>query len=95
MDAALTAGGVLIALGDVALVAISWRDKSVLGGVLGLVGIPLVLFSRLGAGTRASSEQALVIAAGALVLVWMGPGRHVIDVGRIGSVTLRYGKKVT
>ena len=51
-----------------ALVAISWRDKSVLGGVLGLVGIPLVLFSRLGAGTRASSEQALVIAAGALVL---------------------------
>ena len=68
MDAALTAGGVLIALGDVALVAISWRDKSVLGGVLGLVGIPLVLFSRLGAGTRASSEQALVIAAGALVL---------------------------
>jgi len=77
MDAALTAGGVLIALGDVALVAISWRDKSVLGGVLGLVGIPLVLFSRLGAGTRASSEQALVIAAGALVL-----GAALVALGR-------------
>ena len=77
MDAALTAGGVLIALGDVALVAISWRDKSVLGGVLGLVGIPLVLFSRLGARTRASSEQALVIAAGALVL-----GAALVALGR-------------
>ena len=77
MEAALTAGGVLIALGDVALVAIAWRDKSVLGGMLGLVGIPLVLFSRLGAGTRASSEQALVIAAGALVL-----GAALVALGR-------------
>ena len=77
MDAALTAGGVLIALGDVALVAISWRDKSVLGGMLGLVGIPLALFSRLDAGTRASSEQALVIAAGALVL-----GAALVALGR-------------
>jgi hypothetical protein len=77
MEAALTAGGVLIAIGDVALVAICWRDKSVLGGVLGLVGIPLVLFSRLGAATRASSEQALVIAAGALVL-----GAALVALGR-------------
>ena len=77
MEAALTAGGVLIALGDVALVAICWRDKSVLGGMLGLVGIPLALFSRLDAGTRASSEQALVIAAGALVL-----GAALVALGR-------------
>jgi hypothetical protein len=36
--------------------------------VLGLVGIPLVLFAGIGRATRASSEQALLIAAEALVL---------------------------
>jgi hypothetical protein len=66
--AALTAAGILVALGDVALVVTCWRSKSVLGGILGLIGIPLVLFARLGAPTHASSEQALLIATGALVL---------------------------
>lgn len=58
----------MVALGDLALVAICWRSKSVLGDILGLLRIPLVLFARLGAATRASSEQALLTAAGALVL---------------------------
>lgn len=68
MAAALTAAGGLVALGDVALVAVCWRSKSVLAGTLGVIGIPLVVFARLGGATRASSEQALLIAAGALVL---------------------------
>jgi hypothetical protein len=66
--AELTAAGVLVALGDVGLAVMCWRSKSVLGAILGLIGIPLVLFARLGAPTRASSEQALMIATGALVL---------------------------
>jgi putative oxidoreductase len=30
-----------------------------------------------------------------LVLVWMGPGRYVIDVRRVRSVTIRYGRRLT
>jgi hypothetical protein len=66
--AALTAAAVLVALGDVALIATCWRSRSVLAGILGVVGTPLVLFARLGGATRASSKRALLGAAAALVL---------------------------
>jgi hypothetical protein len=55
-------------LGDAALVLICWRTRSVLAGALGFIGIPLVGFALLSGATRESSEQALLIAAIALVL---------------------------
>jgi hypothetical protein len=66
--AALTLGGAVVALGDAALALISWRSRIVLPFILGLIGIPLVVFALFSGVTRRPSEQALLIAAGALVL---------------------------
>ena len=57
--------------------------------------IGAIVVSGLAKGELISLTLAPAELVAMLVLVWMGPGRHVIDVGRIGSVTLRYGKKVT
>jgi hypothetical protein len=65
---ALAAGGVAVAAGDVVLLAISWRSRTVLGGLLGAVGLPIVGFA-LVSGPSSESVAALVIA---LVLLVVG-----------------------
>jgi hypothetical protein len=50
------------------LLAISWRSRTVLGGLLGAAGIPIVGFT-LVSGPHADSGAALVIA---LVLLVVG-----------------------
>jgi anaerobic C4-dicarboxylate transporter len=59
----LSAASVAIACGDLVLVVFCWRRRSVLGGLLGAVGIPLVVFAIVSAPTRGAREVLLVIAA--------------------------------
>jgi len=69
MVAALAAGGVAVAVADLCLVAISWKRQTVLGSVLGAVGIPLVAFAIASGPTGSAGEGALVIA---LILLLVG-----------------------
>ena len=64
----MTVAGVIVALSDGALVVVSWRSRSVLSGILGFIGIPLVAFALLAGSNRQTDEQVLLVAAGALVL---------------------------
>ena len=64
----MTTAGVAVALGDLVLIAVCWRTRTALAGTLGAIGIPLVAFALLSGARRHASEQALLIAAGALVL---------------------------
>ena len=68
MAVALALGGVVVLLGDAALVSVSWRNRSALAGILGLTGIPLVAFALLSGIARHRSELALLVAAVTLVL---------------------------
>jgi hypothetical protein len=68
MTGALAASGAAVAAGDVVLLAISWRSRTVLGGLLGAVGIPIVAFA-LVSGPSGDSVAAVVIA---LVLLVVG-----------------------
>jgi hypothetical protein len=65
---ALIAAGVLITLGDLALVVTCWRSRTVLGGVLGVAGIPLVVFAAVSGFDRRASKCALLGASIALAL---------------------------
>lgn len=64
MAATLTAAGLAVALGCAVLVVVCWRSRTVLGGVLGVIRIPLALAG----ATHAAGGQAVLIAAMALVL---------------------------
>ena len=57
-----------IATADLWLVAISWRSRTVLGGVAGVVGIALVVVA-IGSGLTGSAAAALVVA---LILLIVG-----------------------
>ena len=64
----LTAASVAVASGDLCLVVVCWKRRSVLGGVLAAVGVSLVLLA-IGAGpARVRGEQALAVAAILLVI---------------------------
>jgi hypothetical protein len=65
---ALIAVGALIALGDVALVVTCWRSRTVLGGLLGAVGIPLLAFAAASGFARGASTYALLGAGIALAI---------------------------
>jgi hypothetical protein len=65
---ALTAGGLVVVVGDVALVAACWRHRSVLGGLLGVAGIPLVAIAIASGPSHGVGEDALLLAAIALVI---------------------------
>jgi hypothetical protein len=67
---ALAAGGAAICAGDVLLVAISWKSRTVLGGVAGLAGIALVGFAIASGPSGGAAEAALVIALILLVVGW-------------------------
>jgi len=71
MTAALTAGGAAIAVGDLCLIAICWRRRSVLGGVLGAAGIPLVVFA-IAAGPTGDRAEATLAIALALLIIGVG-----------------------
>ena len=68
MTEALTVAGVAVAAGDVTLVVACWKSGSVLGGVLGACGIPLVAFAIVAGPSRGASKHALLLAAIALVM---------------------------
>ena len=57
--------------------------------------IGAIVVSGLAKGELISLTLAPAELVAMLVLMRMGPGRYVIDPGRIRSVTLRYDKKVT
>jgi hypothetical protein len=65
---ALTAAGLVVAAGDLALIVACWKRRSVLGGVLGTCGIALVALSIASGPSGGAGERALLIAAIALVI---------------------------
>ena len=68
MTGALAAGGAAIAVGDVWLIAICWRHRTVLGGVLGAAGILLVVFAIVSGPSVRAGERTLAIALALLVI---------------------------
>jgi len=68
MTGALAAGGAAIAIGDLLLIAICWRRRAVLGGVLGAAGIPLVVFAIASGPTVDPGEGTLAIALALLII---------------------------
>ena len=68
MRAALTAAGLAVVIGDLWLVVFCWMRRSVLAGLLGAVGIPVVLFAIVDHPTRGSDEALLLIAGIMLVI---------------------------
>jgi hypothetical protein len=68
MTGALAAGGAAIAVGDLWLSAICWRRRAVLGGVLGAVGIPLVVFAIASGPTVEPGKGTLAIALALLII---------------------------
>ena len=73
MTGALAVGGAVIAAGNVCLIAICWRRRAVLGGVLGAAGILLVVFAIASGPTGGLGEGTLAIA---LVLLIIGAGLY-------------------
>lgn len=68
MRAALTAAGLAVAVGDLWLVVFCWIRRSVLPGLMGAAGIPVVLFAVVIDPTRDSDAAVLVIAGIMLVI---------------------------
>jgi putative oxidoreductase len=85
--------GLIELVGGLLLMTGVWTRRAAL--VLAGDMIGAIVVSGLAKGELISLTLAPTELAAMLVLVWMGPGRYVIDLGRIGSVTLRYGKEVT
>jgi hypothetical protein len=73
MTPALAAGGAAIAVGDLWLVAICWRRRAVLGGVLGAAGISLVAVALASGLSSSTGKAALVIA---LITLAIGIGLY-------------------
>jgi putative oxidoreductase len=57
------------------------------GDMIGAILVSGIAKSELISLTLAPAELVAM-----LVLLWMGPGRYLIDLRRVRSVTLRYGK---
>ena len=68
MTGALAAGGAVIAVGDLWLIARCWTHRSVLGGVLGAAGLALVVLAIASEATAGLGEGALAIALALLVI---------------------------
>ena len=54
-----------------------------------------IIVSGLGKGELISLTLAPAELVAMLVLLWMGPGRYVIDLRRVRSVTIRYRRRLT
>jgi hypothetical protein len=68
LTAALTAAGVAIAAGDLWLVLICWKRRSVLGGLLGAISMAIAVFAIVSGPSHGRGRGALAIAAIALVI---------------------------
>jgi hypothetical protein len=60
--------GIAIAVGDVALVVICWKTRTVLGGLLGPISISLVVLAIVSGPARGESDYPLVGAGLALAI---------------------------
>ena len=70
MRGALTAAGLAVAVGDLWLVVICWRGRSVLAGFLGATGILIVIFAV--AGPARDHRDAAVLTAAITLVVGIG-----------------------
>jgi uncharacterized membrane protein len=68
MTAGLAAAGLVVAVGNLALVVVCWKSRTALGGVLGVVGLGLVVFSVARGLSGAVSDYSIGIAAVMLVI---------------------------
>jgi hypothetical protein len=68
MTAELTAAGLVVAVGDLALIVACWRSRTVLGAVLGAAGMALAVFGVARGASGSASEYSIAIAAVTLVL---------------------------
>jgi membrane-bound ClpP family serine protease len=68
MTAALTAAGLVVALGGLALIVACWKTRTVLGGVLGAAGMALAVFGVARGASGAASEYSIAIAAVTLTI---------------------------
>jgi hypothetical protein len=68
LTAALTAAGVAIAAGDVWVVLICWKRRSVLGGLLGAISMAIAVFAVVSGPSHGRGKDALAIAAIALLI---------------------------
>jgi hypothetical protein len=72
----LTGVGLAIVAGDLSLLAVSWRSRSVLAGVLALAGVALVCFAAVSGPTREPGTGAIAVAGITLAigagLYWLG-----------------------
>jgi len=59
---------IVLAAGNLALLVLCWRRRSVLGGVLAALGLPAALFAVVSGPTHGAGEGALAGALTALVL---------------------------
>ena len=57
--------------------------------------IGAIVVSGIARGELISLTLAPAELVAMLVLVWMGPGRYVIEVRRVRSVTIRHGRRLT
>jgi hypothetical protein len=78
MAGALAAGGVAVATADLVLVAISWRSRTVLGGLLGAIGIPLVAFA-IASGPGGNAAVATL----AIALIFLIVGAVLYGIGQV------------
>ena len=64
----LTAAGLSVAIGDLWLVVFCWMRRSVLAGLLGAVGIPVVLFA-ISTVRPATPDEAVLLIAGIMLVI--------------------------
>jgi hypothetical protein len=68
VTAELTAAGLAVALGDLALIIACWKSRTVLGGLLGTAGMPLVGFAIVRGASGGASVYSIATAALALAI---------------------------
>jgi membrane-bound ClpP family serine protease len=68
MTAELTAAGLVVALGDIALIVASWKTRTALGGVLGVAGMVLAVYGVARGPSGTTGEYSIAIAAFTLVI---------------------------
>ena len=63
MTAELTAAGLVVALGDLALIIACWKSRTVLGGLLGAAGMLLVVLAIVRGASATAGKYSIAIAA--------------------------------
>jgi hypothetical protein len=68
VEDALTAGGASVAIAALALIAICWRSRTVLGGAVGVVAIAFVVVAFTARRAGVGREAWLLVAVIALLM---------------------------